>query len=176
LRESHVLKLHQLAIEGIYPCGAQYRDARHSVWIDGSEHELPDVAAVPALTRDAVDWINQEKGGRSALELAAFSLWRMNWIHPFKGGNGRTARAVAYLIVCMGNGKMLPGTPSMPAIVCDERDEYVRVLRICDKNALARPADPDFSEMVNFLERALTKQLAAAILRLKQGGAANVGA
>jgi hypothetical protein len=50
------------------------------------------------------------------------------------------------------------------------------VLRICDKNALARPADPDFSEMVNFLERALTKQLAAAILRLKQGGAANVGA
>jgi len=176
LRESHVLKLHQLAIEGIYPCGAQYRDARHSVWIDGSEHDLPDVAAVPALVRDAVDWINEQKRHRSALELAAFSLWRMNWIHPFKGGNGRTSRAVAYLIVCMGNGKMLPGTPSMPAIICDEHEEYVRVLRVCDKNALARPDDPDFSDMAMFLENALTKQLAAAINRLKQSRPRSEGA
>lgn len=169
LRESHVLQLHELAIAGIYPCGAQYRDARHSVWIDGSEHELPDVAAVPSLVRDAIDWINNEKGRKSALELAAFALWRMNWIHPFKGGNGRTARAVAYLIVCMGNGRMLPGEPSMPAIICDERDEYVRVLRLCDKSAIEKPDQPDFSSMVDFLRTVLTKQLAAAIDRLSRG-------
>jgi hypothetical protein len=32
-----------------------------------------------------------------ALELAAFALWRLNWIHPFTDGNGRTARALSYL-------------------------------------------------------------------------------
>jgi hypothetical protein len=29
-------------------------------------------------------------------ELAAYGLWRLNWIHPFVEGNGRTARAVCY--------------------------------------------------------------------------------
>lgn len=28
----------------------------------------------------------------SPTELAAYGLWRMNWIHPFVEGNGRTAR------------------------------------------------------------------------------------
>ncbi|MFX9016038.1 Fic family protein, partial [Acinetobacter baumannii] len=28
-----------------------------------------------------------------ALDATAFALWRINWIHPFKNGNGRTARA-----------------------------------------------------------------------------------
>ena len=32
-------------------------------------------------------WINGD-----ALDAAAFALWRVNWIHPFKNGNGRTAR------------------------------------------------------------------------------------
>jgi choline-glycine betaine transporter len=29
-------------------------------------------------------------------ELAAYTLWRMNWIHPFTEGNGRTARAAIH--------------------------------------------------------------------------------
>ena len=27
-----------------------------------------------------------------ALDTASFALWRINWVHPFKNGNGRTAR------------------------------------------------------------------------------------
>lgn len=28
--------------------------------------------------------------------LAAYALWKLNWIHPFVEGNGRTARAACY--------------------------------------------------------------------------------
>src|SRR3546814_5673929 len=34
-------------------------------------------------------------------ELAAFGLWRLNWIHPFIEGNGRTARAACYFLLCV---------------------------------------------------------------------------
>ena len=31
--------------------------------------------------------------------LAAYVLWRLNWIHPFIEGNGRTARATCYYLL-----------------------------------------------------------------------------
>jgi Fic family protein len=37
----------------------------------------------------------------SAIWRAAYALCRLNWIHPFAGGNGRTARAFSYLIICL---------------------------------------------------------------------------
>jgi fido (protein-threonine AMPylation protein) len=40
--------------------------------------------------------------------LSAFVLWRLNWIHPFDDGNGRTARALAYLVACCRLGFDLP--------------------------------------------------------------------
>ena len=110
------------AIREIYPCGGRYRNATKDVFIQNSKHRLPDVAFVPSLVRDAVNWINRETS-RSALERASYALWRFNWIHPFAGGNGRTSRALAYLIVCMQEGRMLPGVPSMPSLIYEHRDE-----------------------------------------------------
>src|SRR5262245_43669892 len=100
VRESHVLQLQEIAVNDIYPCAGKYRNARIKVRITNSMHEPPEAAFVPSLVRDAVDWINreQEEGHSSAVTRAAYALWRFNWIHPFAGGNGRTSRAVAYLI------------------------------------------------------------------------------
>lgn len=64
LRESHVLTLQEIAIREIYPCGGRYRDATKGVFIQNSKHKLPDVAFVPSLVRDAVDWINRETGSK----------------------------------------------------------------------------------------------------------------
>ncbi len=41
--------------------------------------------------------------------LAGYALWRLDWIHPFVEGNGRTARAACYYLLCMKHGKLLPG-------------------------------------------------------------------
>ena len=135
-----------------------------TVVIQNSDHALPEAAFVPAHVRDAVEWINSSRGHRSALERAAYALWRFNWIHPFAGGNGRSSRAVAYLIVCMDAKMMLPGVPSMPTLIYEKRDEYIEALRAADRSAkLGGDTEVDFSAMTDFLQRMLTTQLAHAI-------------
>lgn len=74
LRETHVLELHKLAIQNIYPCGGTYRDARVAVRIATSPHEIPEPALAPSLVREAIDWINRERA-RPPLERAAYALW-----------------------------------------------------------------------------------------------------
>ena len=46
--------------------------------------------------------------------LPAYALWRLNWIHPFVEGNGRTARAACYYLICMRQGRLLPGRKIVP--------------------------------------------------------------
>lgn len=169
LRESHVLELHKLAIQLIYPCGGQYRSARDHVVITNSPHDVPEPALVPSLVRDALAWINDGSSG-PPLERAAFALWRFNWIHPFRGGNGRTSRALAYLIVCMSERTMLPGARTMPDLIYDRPHDYIDALRAVDASAKTGPRPPDFGAMTTFLRDILTTQLASALDRLAGDG------
>lgn len=163
LRESHILELQKLAIENIYPCGGTYRDARFRVSIEGSPHQLPEAARVPLLVRDAIDTINNTST-LSSLDRAAYALWRFNWIHPFRGGNGRTSRAIAYLILCMDSGRMWPGTTTVPSLIYNHREEYIQALQAVDANEKGSPDDPaNIEPMTNFLRARLIEQVAAAI-------------
>jgi Fic family protein len=166
LRESHILELHKLAIEDIYPCGGEYRDALRKVVIAGSPHRVPHESAVPHLVRDLVDTLNAAAAS-SAIWRAAYALWRLNWIHPFAGGNGRTSRAFSYLIICMDMRMIPPGVPSMPSLIYKHRDEYVDALRAADASA-RDGAQPDISRMEAFVQDIVTRQLAAAIDRLSR--------
>ena len=168
LRESHVVELQRLAVSGIYPCAGRYRDALKKVYIQNSEHKIADAAAIPGLVREATTWINDQRSARSPLERAAYALWRFNWIHPFAGGNGRTSRAIAYLIVCAENKAMIPGDVAMPELILERRDEYIDALREVDRSAIERPDDVDFGAMTKLLQDVLTRQMAMAIARLAQ--------
>ena len=67
------------------------------------------------------------------MHLAAFVLWRLLWVHPFSDGNGRTARAACYLVLCAKNGKHLPGNPTVLVQMMDARVAYCDALRLCDE-------------------------------------------
>lgn len=163
LRESHVLELQSMAIDGIYPCGGSYRDARSTVIISGSKHELPEAARVPFLVQDAIELIN-ENNEFSSLDRAAYALWRFNWIHPFRGGNGRTSRAIAYLILCMDAGRMWPGTKTMPSLIYQYRSDYIKALQAVDAKERETPGAPGNVEPMSiFLRDRLIEQMASAI-------------
>jgi Fic family protein len=160
LRESHLLQLHRLAVQGIFPCAGSFRKVPVTV----GPYRPPDAWRVPSLSIEAIDWINKNRDKRPALERAAFALWRFNWIHPFAGGNGRTSRAVAYLVICMQDGVLLPGKPTVPALIYKNRDEYVKGLRAAD--AAEADGREDFSVMSAFLRKMVMLNMAAAIDRL----------
>jgi Fic family protein len=180
IRESYLLELQAIAVDGIYPCGGTYRDARTKITISDSEHQPPDAALVPGLIFDLLDYLNNSRSTMPALERAAYALWRLNWIHPFRGGNGRTSRCLAYLIICMDLGGMVPGMPTLPTLIYDTRKEYVAALKSADaslREAIAaqeklpeeqRDNNPrvDLSVMMSYLQDLVTEQMASAITRL----------
>jgi Fic family protein len=180
IRESHLLDLQKLAVATIYPCGGTYRDARTKITISDSEHQAPEAALVPGLIIDLLEYLNTTRGTLPALERAAYALWRLNWIHPFRGGNGRTSRCLTYLIICMDLGMMVPGIPTLPTLIYDKRKEYVKALQSADaslRDAIAaqeklandqRTDDPraDLSVMAAYLQDLVTEQMASAITKL----------
>jgi Fic family protein len=175
LRESHVLGFQQIAVDGIFPCGGTYRTWTKSAELEGGSvtHIPPEPAAIPGLVRDALDVINRllddsRKDGvtwkqRSSLALraAAFALWRFNWIHPFAGGNGRTSRSIAYLILCLDFGRGIPGRPQMPTLIAGRRDEYQAALRAAD--AAEARGEEDLSPMVRLVSQTMVEQLQSLV-------------
>ena len=86
LRISAILSLHRRALEGISSFAGVFRPG--GIEIKGSKHEPPGAHLVPELVEQMCDYVNEDWAKSSALHLAAYILWRMNWIHPFVDGNG----------------------------------------------------------------------------------------
>lgn len=95
---------------------------------------------------------------RPAVHLASYSMWRINWIHPFFGGNGRTARAASYLILCAKLGFALPGEITIPELIVENREPYYSALRSADA-AWAGERKLDISTMEQLMEDLLAEQL-----------------
>jgi len=84
-------------------------------------------------------------------------MWRLNWIHPFVDGNGRTSRIISYVILCLRLGFRLPGTMTIPEQIEKDRTPYFRALDEAD--AAYKRGKIDVSTMEAVIEGLLAKQL-----------------
>lgn len=98
---------------------------------------------------------------RSAVHLASYVLWRLNWIHPFVDGNGRTARALSYLILCIRLGYQLPGTNTIPDQISNNKNPYYHALEAADD--ACEDENIDMTEMEKLVEEKLAGQLAGIL-------------
>jgi Fic family protein len=85
-------------------------------------------------------------------------MWRLNWIHPFADGNGRTSRIISYVVLSIRAGAILPGTPTIPDQIVDNRNPYFDALDAAD--SAYRDGKIDVSKMEGLLAALLAKQLA----------------
>lgn len=108
------------------------------------------------MVEDMCDYINDNQG-KTPIHLAAYLLWRINWIHPFDDGNGRTARAASYATLCILLGYELPGTNSIPEQIAKDKKPYYRALEAADDEY--RNNRTDVSLMEDLLTEALSRQL-----------------
>jgi Fic family protein len=159
LRPSLLLGLHRSALQGISVYAGNYRPA--SVKIEGSRHAPPDAYRVPELVEDLCDYINDHWNDKTAVHLASYAMWRLNWIHPFSDGNGRTSRMISYSVLCIKLGLLLPGGNTIPEQIVDNRKPYFDALEEADAN----PPDGPYRLMAmeELLERLLAVQLASVM-------------
>ena len=130
LRASVILDLNRKAIESINSYAGNYRPA--GVTIGQSKHAPPGAHLVPELVEDLCDYVNGHWIDCTAIHLASYVLWRLNWIHPFADGNGRTARATSYLVLCAKLRALLPGPKTIPEQIIARRAEYYDALEAAD--------------------------------------------
>ncbi|PWB84053.1 MAG: cell filamentation protein Fic [Methylocystaceae bacterium] len=158
LRQAAILKLHREALDGIHPLAGTYRNSR--VFIGKSNHLPPSFLEVPDHVADVCDYVNRNWNEKNAVHLAAYVLWRLNWIHPFADGNGRTARIVSYVILNIKLNSLLPGAPTIPDQIAADKAPYYSALEKADE--AWRFEKVDLSAMEAMLERMLAEQLLRA--------------
>lgn len=138
----------------------EFRDV--PVWVKSSDgtiiHTPPPAEEVLRYMELFAQKIAERWSDLSAVQMGAYTLWMINWVHPFKNGNGRTARAFCYACLSLKLGFVLPGTPTVIDLIMQNRLDYQDALKAADLS-FAINGEPDLTLMSNFIERLLVEQL-----------------
>jgi Fic family protein len=155
LSQAVVKAINYHAIACLHTNAGEFRPCEVSV----GDHSPPQHFRVQALMDDFVNTVNRRWETADPVALSTFVLWRMNYIHPFINGNGRTARAAAYFVLCVKAGGWLSGDVILPELLRQNRPEYVEALRIADQSIASGTLD--LSVLHEMIVRLLSEQVAA---------------
>lgn len=144
------------AITCLHTHAGEFRPCEVSV----GTHTPPAHFRVQALMDDFVNEVNRRWEISDPVALATYVLWKINYIHPFINGNGRTARAAAYFVLCVAAGGWLPGAPILPELLRRERSSYVDALQQADRSLSL--GSLNLSALHELFSRLLAEQIASA--------------
>ena len=151
----HLIKAFNFqAITCLHTNPGQFRPCRVVV----GDYEPPDHFRVGALMDDFVNTVNRIWETTDPVVLAAYVLWRLNHIHPFINGNGRTARATSYFVLCVKVGAWLPGATILPELLRREREKYVHALKKSDE-IFSSGGKVDLQDLHGLMSELLTEQI-----------------
>ena len=154
---AHIIKaLNFQAITCLHTNSGEYRPCDVKV----GAYEPPEPYRVDALMEDFINTTNRNWETTDPVVLGAFVLWRLNHIHPFINGNGRTARATCYFVICVKVGGWLPGTTILPELIRREHKDYVAALQHAD--ASMKTGTLDLGPLHALLTKLLEEQIKAA--------------
>jgi Fic family protein len=165
-RPSHLQTLHRVALMGLSGYAGNWRPS--GIEIQGSGHTPPDPFRIPEMIEELCDYVNEKWNDKSALHLASYVMWKLNWIHPFTDGNGRTSRAASYLILCVKLGYLLPGKLTIPEQISANKGPYYKALEEAD--IAWHEGKIDLTAMKELLGSMLAAQLVAVHEDSKFGG------
>lgn len=150
--------LNYAAVANIAQFGGRFRE--EPIYV--SDHTPPRYQEVPHHMDLFFSFVQENWTvagvGDHPIGLAAYALWRLNWIHPFVEGNGRTARAACYYLLCLKQGRILPGKKIVPERIRENREPYYEALKVADKRW--NEGHIDVSLMVEYLGNLLKGQIA----------------
>ena len=154
----HIIKAFNFqAITCLHINAGEYRPCDVTV----GAHTPPPFYRVPALMDDFVNSVNRNWESTDAVVLATYVLWRLNNIHPFINGNGRTARAACYYVLCVRSGGLLQGQTILPELIRQNRQEHVDALQQAH-NTFGATGNADLAPLHAIITRLIDEQIASA--------------
>jgi hypothetical protein len=151
----------QLLRRGVWILAAPgaYRTVPVNVWKNGVVvHSPPPWEEVKGHMTEFFKDLSSMWEKSSPVDIGAFCLWKLNWIHPFKNGNGRSARAFTYACLCLKYGMILPGAPTVIDLIMSSRALYENALKVGDKSFL-EGGSANLEDMKTYLHDLLVQQL-----------------
>lgn len=148
--------LNHVAVANISQFGGRFRE--EPIYV--GDHIPPHFDQVPDLMDRFISFIHENWDNLSPTQLAAYGLWRLNWIHPFIEGNGRTARAVCYYLLCTKYGGLLRGKKIVPERIRENRRPYYEALKAADR--AWENGNLDVSALEGYLAQLVSEQLSDA--------------
>jgi len=145
--------LNAVAVANISQFGGRFRE--EPVYL--KDHKPPHFEKVPRLMDQFVSTVQENWYIWPEYTLASYVLWRLNWVHPFIEGNGRTARAACYYILCVRSGGLPGGKIILPERIRRNRNPYYEALSEADR--AWENSDLDFSKMEAYIARLFDEQV-----------------
>lgn len=126
--------------------------------------ETPQSGDVPEVMRDLSRWLGTADGHHPPPVVAALAHLEMVAIHPFIDGNGRTARALARLILVKA-GYSLGGMVSLDAQLDLDRTAYFAAIR----DAIGQIYAPNYdaTPFVRYFLESLTRSADHVLSRIR---------
>ncbi len=153
LTELDILTLHQIIMKDVMEAREVGRFRRGEVRIGGSKHIPPPAYDVPRLMEEFISAVNDNPDEYATVELAAITLHRFVYIHPFYDGNGRVARLLTNLV--------LMKKKYFPVIIPNsDRTKYL--------SCLVRADAGDYRSLVNFVAQYVLKHLDMVLRAIEQ--------
>jgi Fic family protein len=130
-----ILEVHRRVVEGLTregdPTPARFRAM--NLRISGSAHEPPDYTQIGSYMDELLAFYQEAHGSQFDLIKVAMVHHRFAWIHPFRNGNGRTARLLTYATLIERGFDVRQGRILSPsAMIGNDRNEYYRHLAGAD--------------------------------------------
>ena len=145
--------LNHVAVANISQFGGRFRN--EPIYV--GTHKPPHFRDVPEFMDQFISTVHENWYTWTGTELAAYGLWRLNWIYPFIEGNGRTARAACYYLLCVRSGGLIGGRKSLPERIRESRKPYYAALQAADR--AWELGNLDFSDMEDYLAGLVQEQL-----------------
>jgi hypothetical protein len=145
--------LNAVAVANISQLGGRFRE--EPVYL--LEHKPPHFEQVPRLMDQFIVTVQENWFSWTEFALASYVLWRMNWIHPFVEGNGRTARAACYYILCVKSGGLPGGKNTVPERIRHDRKPYYDALSEADR--FWENGELKFPKMEAYISRLFDEQV-----------------
>lgn len=148
------------AIACLHTHAGEYRPCEVRV-MEGGQQVMAgvDQFRVQAAMDHFINTTNAAWNSNDPALMAAFVLWQICRIHPFVNGNGRTARAACYFVLCVRAGGLLPGATTLPTLLKNSPD-YLPLLRSVDASAVSGVVD--LQPLRDLVQRLTEQQLQSA--------------